>query len=61
MALYSSVFGDFFSDIILILVAAPFAILALNMGSAELFALMLFALTFIAALVGRSVIKCCSP
>jgi len=57
MALYSSVFGDFFSDVILILVAAPFAILALTMGSAELFALMLFALTFIAALVGRSVVK----
>jgi putative tricarboxylic transport membrane protein len=57
MALYASVFGDFFSDVVLICVAAPFAILALNMGSAELFALMLFALTFIAALVGRSVIK----
>lgn len=57
MALYASVFGDFFSDVVLICVAAPFAILALNMGSAELFALMLFALTFIAALVGRSVTK----
>jgi putative tricarboxylic transport membrane protein len=57
MALYSSVFGDFFSDLVLIMVAAPFAIMALAMGSAELFALMLFALTFIAALVGRSVVK----
>ena len=57
MALYSSVCGDTFSDLVLILVAAPFAIMALAMGSAEIFALMLFALTFIAALVGRSVIK----
>ncbi|MEE8515523.1 MAG: tripartite tricarboxylate transporter permease [Alphaproteobacteria bacterium] len=57
MALYSSVFGDTFSDIVLILVAAPFALLALKMGSSELFALLLFALTFIAALVGNSMTK----
>ena len=57
MALYASVVGDSFSDLVLILVAAPFAILALTMGPAELTALMLFALTFIAAVVGRSMIK----
>ena len=57
MALYSSVVGDSFSDLVLILVAAPFAILALTMGPAELTALMLFALTFIAAVVGRSMMK----
>ncbi len=57
MALYSSVVGDSFSDLVLILVAAPFAILALAMGPAELTALMLFALTFIAAVVGRSMMK----
>lgn len=57
MALYSSVVGDSFSDLVLFLVAAPFAILALTMGPAELTALMLFALTFIAAVVGKSMMK----
>lgn len=57
MALYASVVGDTFSDLVLILVAAPFAILALTMGPAELAALMLFALTFIAAVVGKSMTK----
>lgn len=57
MALYSSVFGDTFSDIVLILVAAPFALIALKMGPSEIAALLLFALTFIAALVGSSVMK----
>jgi putative tricarboxylic transport membrane protein len=57
MALYASVVGDSFSDLVLILVAAPFAILALTMGPSELTALMLFALTFIAAVVGKSMMK----
>jgi len=57
MALYASVVGDTFSDVVLILVAAPFAILALAMGSAEIAALMMFALTFIAAVVGNSMTK----
>jgi len=57
MALYASVVGDSFSDLVLILVAAPFALLALTMGPAELTALMLFALTFIAAVVGKSMMK----
>ena len=57
MALYASVVGDTFSDLVLILMAAPFAILALTMGPAELAALMLFALTFIAAVVGKSMTK----
>ena len=57
MALYSSVFGDTFSDLVLIVVAAPFAILALKMGPAEVTALLLFALTFIASLVGSSMLK----
>ena len=57
MALYASVAGDTFSDLVLILVAAPFAILALAMGPAEITALMMFALTFIAAVVGNSMTK----
>ncbi len=57
MSLYASVWGDTFSDLVLILVAAPFAIMALKMGPSELFAVLLFALTFIAALVGSSATK----
>jgi putative tricarboxylic transport membrane protein len=57
MSLYASVFGDTFSDLILILVAAPFAVIALKMGPAEITALLLFALTFIAAVVGRSMLR----
>ena len=43
MALFSSVAGDTFSDIVLITVSAPLAILALRMGPVEVFALMIFA------------------
>lgn len=57
MALYASVTGDVFSDIILILVAAPLALIALKMGSPELLGVLLFSMTFIAALVGDSVLK----
>lgn len=57
MALYASVVGDTFSDIVLILVAAPLAILALKMGPVEICALVIFAFTMIAGLVGKSVIK----
>ena len=57
MALYGSVFGDTFSDIVLILVAAPFASVALLMGPIEITAMLLFALSLISGLVGRSLVK----
>ena len=57
MALYSSVFGDTFSDIVLILIAAPIALIALRMGPPEMTAVLLFAFTMIAGLVGRSLYK----
>ena len=57
MALYSSVFGDFCSDIVLILLAAPFAAIALNFGPAEITAVVLLAFTLIAGLSGRSLAK----
>lgn len=56
-ALYSSVFGDTLSDILLILVAAPFATFALRFGPAEFTAIVLFSFTLIAGLSGHSVIK----
>ena len=57
LALFSSVTGDTFSDIVLITVSAPLAILALKMGPVEVFALKIFAFAVISGLVGKSLIK----
>ena len=57
MALFSSVTGDTVSDIVLITVSAPLAILALRMGPVEVFALMIFAFSVLSALIGNSLIK----
>lgn len=57
IALYAAVFGDLFATIILILVAAPLAHIALKMGPIEIFSVLFFSLTFIAALSGSSLIK----
>jgi putative tricarboxylic transport membrane protein len=57
MALYSSITGDTFSDIVLITVSAPLALLALRMGPVEVLGLMLVAFAVIAALMGPSVTK----
>ena len=56
-ALYSSVFGDTFSDIMLILLAAPIAAIALRFGPVEFTAIIIFSFTLIAALAGRSLVK----
>ncbi len=56
-ALYSSVCGDTFSDIVLILMAAPFASVALLFGPAEFTSIILFSFTLIAALAARSLTK----
>ncbi len=57
MALFSSVTGDTVSDIVLITVSAPLAVLALRMGPVEVFALIIFAFSIIAGLIGNSVAK----
>ena len=57
MALYASVTADTLSDVVLILVAPPLARLALRFGPPEIFSLVLFSLTIIAAVSGRSLIK----
>jgi putative tricarboxylic transport membrane protein len=57
MALYASVTGDTFSDLVLISVSAPLAVVALKMGPVEIFALMIFAFSVIAGLVGDSLTK----
>lgn len=56
-ALYYSVFGDLSSDIVLITVAAPLALVALKMGPVEILTLMILAFTVITGLVGNSMIK----
>ncbi|WP_460274386.1 tripartite tricarboxylate transporter permease [Celeribacter sp. ULVN23_4] len=57
MALYSSVTGDTISDIVLITVSAPLAVMALKMGPVEILALMILAFSVIAGLVGETVSK----
>ncbi|WP_269584074.1 tripartite tricarboxylate transporter permease [Roseibium sp. Sym1] len=49
--------GDLGSDIVLILIAAPLALVALKMGPVEITALMILAFTVITGLVGASMIK----
>lgn len=57
MALYASVTGDTFSDLVLFTVAAPLAIVALKMGPPEMAAVFVFSLTIIAGLTGRSIVR----
>lgn len=57
IALYSSVFGDFASDVVLILLAAPFAAIALKFGPAEITAVGLLAFTLIAGLSSDTLAK----
>lgn len=56
-ALYYSVFGDLSSDIVLITIAAPLALIALKLGPVEILALMILAFTVISGLVGNSMVK----
>ncbi|WP_322867492.1 tripartite tricarboxylate transporter permease [Aquicoccus sp. G2-2] len=57
MALFSSVTGDTFSDIVLITVSPLLAVLALKMGPIEIFALMILAFSVLAGLIGDSIPK----
>ncbi|MBW1962155.1 MAG: tripartite tricarboxylate transporter permease [Deltaproteobacteria bacterium] len=57
IALYSSVIADTSSDVVLILVAPLLAAVALEFGPPEIFTLVLFSLTIIAYVSGKSVLK----
>lgn len=57
MALYASVTGDAFSTLVLVLVAAPLAVVALYMGPPEIFALICVAMTIIAGLGSSSILR----
>ncbi|GAB3676336.1 tripartite tricarboxylate transporter permease [Salinisphaera aquimarina] len=56
MALYSSCIGDFISNISLIFLAAPLALLAMRVGPPEYCMLMIFALTTVAGVSGNSLL-----
>lgn len=57
IALYGSVFGDAFSIMLLCVIARPIASFAARFGPVELFSLLLFAMTIIAGLAGKSMYK----
>ncbi|SHN59793.1 tripartite tricarboxylate transporter permease [Desulfovibrio litoralis] len=57
IALYASVFGDAFSILLLCVIAQPIAAVASKFGPIELFSLLLFAMTVIAGLAGKSMVK----
>ena len=57
LALYASVIGDILATMVLIAIAPPLARMALAVGPVELTAILLFAITFIAGVSGRSFVK----
>ena len=57
MSLYASVAGDVFADLVLIISAAPLAILALRMGPPEVLGVLIFSFAFISGFLGRSLTK----
>lgn len=57
IALYASVIGDLLATIALIMLAAPLAMASSSLGPVELAAILVFSITFIAAVSGRSFFK----
>jgi putative tricarboxylic transport membrane protein len=57
MAVYASAIGDTLSDIVLVLFTVKLASFAVKFGPPEFFTVILFALTIIGSVTGRSVIK----
>lgn len=55
MSLYASVSGDVLADLVLIVSAAPLAVLALRMGPPEILGVLIFSFAFISGFLGRSV------
>ncbi len=57
MSLYASVSGDILADLVLIISAAPLAVLALRMGPPEMLGVLIFSFAFISGFLGRSLMK----
>lgn len=57
VALFASTIGDFMGTWLLIFLTAPLAAIAVQIGKVELASILIFAMTFIAALSGKSLSK----
>ena len=57
MSIHASVLADSFSDIVLILIAPPLALIALKMGPPEMASLIIFSLMIITAVAGSSLTR----
>lgn len=57
IGVWASFFGTLISTVVLIVAAPPLAVLAVKLGPWEYFSLILFALTIIASLVGKSLLR----
>ena len=57
LGVWASFFGTVISTIVLIVAAPPLALIAVKLGPWEYFALIVFALTIVASLVGNSLIR----
>lgn len=57
MALYASIFGDVFSDLVLMFSAGLLATIALKAGPVEYFSLLVLSLTIIGGAAGQSLVK----
>ncbi|RKR06757.1 putative tricarboxylic transport membrane protein [Kushneria sinocarnis] len=57
IGVWASFFGAVISAIVLILAAPPLALVAVKLGAWEYFSLIVFAMTVVASLVGRSVLR----
>lgn len=56
-ALCGSIFGDTFSNLLLIFVAAPISYVAIKIGPAEQFCLIVLALVIVGSISGKSILK----
>jgi putative tricarboxylic transport membrane protein len=57
IGIWASFFGTLISAIVLIVAAPPLALIAVKLGPWEYFSLVVFALTIVASLVGRSMVR----
>lgn len=57
LGIWASFFGTLISSFVLIIAAPPLAMIAVKLGAWEYFSLVVFALTIVASLVGKSMIK----
>ncbi|SHE79976.1 putative tricarboxylic transport membrane protein [Modicisalibacter ilicicola DSM 19980] len=57
LGVWASFFGALISTVVLIIAAPPLAMIAVKLGAWEYFSLIIFAMTVVASLVGKSILK----